>query len=72
MKPIFRVVCPCCACSIFDVRARVGPITWTCSYCGFSMMGLAVPIQWQKGMLIVPEHVMKTLEQIKELGCDDN
>ena len=47
-QPIFSVVCPCCASTLVVLaRAnghRLAPLVWTCAYCGFTLMGLAVPI----------------------------
>lgn len=83
-KPIYRVVCPCCASTLFDLETKSSriiahnfisfgkPLVWTCSYCSFSMMGLAIPIRFseKEHRFISESHVMKTLGAIEEMIGD--
>ena len=41
--PIYRVACPCCASNVVEVTGHCPLKVWSCTGCGFSMMGLAVP-----------------------------
>lgn len=56
--PIHCAACPCCASSLVRLvipwgshgpltlhGRQIGPIVWTCAFCGYSLMGLAVPVR---------------------------
>lgn len=52
-KPLHSAVCPCCASSLLNLEGHdvtlhgklIGPVRWCCAYCGYSLMGLAVPVR---------------------------
>lgn len=43
-RPIYSAACPCCASTLVTLTTRTVARVWSCAYCGFAMMGLAVPI----------------------------
>ena len=51
IRGVFSAVCPCCASTVVELRGAskhhmsrpLGPLAWTCTLCGFALMGLAVP-----------------------------
>ncbi len=53
IKPVHRSACPCCGGTLVTLAGTdsalygrpIGPFRWACSFCGYSMMGLPVPIR---------------------------
>lgn len=47
--PVYAAVCPCCASSLVELARANGhplaPLCWACVHCGFTLMGLAVPVR---------------------------
>ncbi len=48
-RPIYSAACPCCASTLVVLAQANGhelaPYAWTCAHCGFTLMGLAVPVR---------------------------
>lgn len=52
-KPIYSAGCPCCACTLVALSGYehgklygkpLAPWVWRCIHCGFSLMGLPIPV----------------------------
>lgn len=65
-KPIHSAVCPCCACSLVELaRANAhpkAPLVWQCWHCGYSLMGLAIPVRPENWKDYMPRTCLEIYE----------